>query len=193
MKRLTAWTADEIVAYHQRAGVVVFAESQASRVAAAHRLIDKALAKYETGAVIWEPGCGAGDVSGPYAERHTVIGIEAVPEAARLAIERYPSMTVLLQRAEEIAPQLSNLLVMTEFLEHLDDPIVFTDRWIPMAEQIVIGHPLNDPGGLEDGHAWSYDLDDFKGWFRRHEFTLAEYETFSMGSFPEMVMGWGHR
>lgn len=193
MKRLTTWTADEIVAYHQRAGVVVFADSQSNRIALAHRMIERVLANYKVGALIWEPGCGAGDVSGPYAVLHTVIGVEMVPDAARLARERYPNMTVLESRAEDIRADPFDLLVMTEFLEHLDDPISFMDRWMPMTKHVVIGHPLNDPGGFEDGHAWSYDLGDFKDWFEKYGFTLMEYETFSMGSFPEMVMGWGYR
>lgn len=192
MRRLTTWTAAEIVGYHQNAGVVIFAESQSGRIAMAHQMIEKVLSNYEE-AMIWEPGCGAGDVTGPYAVPHTVTGIEMVIDAVSLARERYPNMIVLESRAEDIAPEPFDLLVMTEFLEHLDDPVPFMDRWMPMAKYAVIGHPLDDPGGLEAGHAWSYDLDDFKDWFEKYGFTLVEYEMFSMGSFPKMVMGWGYR
>jgi hypothetical protein len=102
-------------------------------------------------------------------------------------------MTVLQEKAESVEPTEMDVLVMTEFLEHIDDPLTFTKEWMAKTKNAIIGHPLNDPGTIEPGHAWSYDLYDFKMWFSANGFDLLEFHLFSLGSFPEMVMGIGAR
>jgi len=189
-------TRDEVIAYNLRDGgtaVSVFADTQAYRVDKAKLFVRSALANIPLWATIVEPGCSAGDISGPFAEDGVhVVGIDVVPAAVKLARERYPRMEVIEAEADAMVPRTCDVLVLCEFLEHISDPIAFVKGWLPLARYVVIGHPLNDPGGVEPGHVWSYTLQDYMRWFEIGDHRMLETHLFS-GPFPEMVMGIGTR
>lgn len=199
MKRISTLTDQQIIDYNLRDGgtaYAVFEDTQPDRVRRARGHIDTILARPDVvdlgPMMIVELGCGAGDITGPFSDRHIVMGFDITPAAVRVARERYPRMTVVESRVETLAPTACDILVMTEFLEHVPDPGELVDRWFPKAKYVVVGHPLNDPGDREIGHLWSYDLRDFRGWFLRGGHVLLEHEVFSEG-FPEMVLGHGIR
>jgi hypothetical protein len=193
VRRISTLDHEGIIAYNLRDGgtqATVFADSQSARVERARNFVAR-LAGYVGTARIIELGCSAGDISGPFAEQHSVLGVDVTPRAAELARERWPAMEVRLAKAEDLVPEPCDILVLCEFLEHITDPFVLVAAWLPLARYAVIGHPLNDPG-IEPGHIWSYTLDDYFGWLDAGGHRRIETHLFS-GPFPEMVMGISER
>lgn len=197
--------------YHRgRNDAPEFDQGQPGRIDLARFFIEKMLVKDLTHRPlrIVELGCGAGDVTGPYSmgRRYEiprgsidtkgveVIGVDFVPIAAIKCAERWPGMTFLLSPVEDLTPVDCDLLVMTEFLEHVADPLAITDAWMPHARWALIGHPIDEPDPpYEHGHSWSYSLEDWAQWFGRYNFHIWERVLFPMGSYNTMVMGHGSR
>lgn len=196
MRRLQRWTRDEIIAYNLRDGgtaVSIFEDTQRDRVHKAREIISTIVALSPGKAMrIIEPGCSAGDISGYFSADHDVLGFDVVPAAIAATRERYPLMNVKECIAEDQEPQECDILVMCEFLEHIDDPTAFVKAWMPLANYVVIGHPLvRDGHDPEVGHVWAYYPDDFMSWFTLGGHRITQAWTFSMGY--EMIIGWGER
>jgi hypothetical protein len=200
MRRLTSWSRDQIIAYNLRddgEAFSVFENTQRDRVMKARSIIEtigNELIGEQAIAKIVEPGCSTGDISGWFSQYgHEVIGIDVTPGACRAARERWPRMEVIEGIAEDMEPIDCDVLVLCEFLEHIDDPIAFVKAWGPHARFMVIGHPLvGDGHDQEVGHVWAYTPDDYRAWF-----PLAGHEAKEAWSFPmagyHMVIGWGQR
>lgn len=213
MRRINNSAARDQLAYHLgRNDAPEFDVGQPGRIDLARFFIEKMLLKDLTRRPlrIVELGCGSGDVTGPYAgngkegpvymfPRGTidckdieVIGIDVVPVAAEKIGRRFPYMTSIVSPVEMLAPIDCDLLVMTEFLEHVTDPVKITSDWMPHARMALIGHPLDEPDpGYEHGHSWSYDDEDWLDWFRNNGFNVWERMHFPMGYWDRMVMGHG--
>ena len=194
MRRISSFTAEQVIEYNLRDGgtaYTIFEDTQTYRVGKARWFVDALLQNIPAPAVIVEPGCSAGDISGWFSRDHKVIGIDVVPAAVKTARARYPSMEVIEAQADIAEPIECDILVLCEFLEHIHDPVGFAVNWMKKARYTLIGHPLNDPGGIEPGHIWSYDLQDYRGWWENDYYEI-ETHLFS-GPFPEMVMGIGAR
>lgn len=195
MKRLHEATHEEVIAYNLRddgQAVTIFEQVQPYRVQKARSFVRAVLNNYTTRAIIIEPGCSSGDVSGFFSNEHDVCGIDVVPAAVQATRSRWPRMNVLHAQAEDIAPVDCDILVLCEFLEHITDPVDFVQRWLPLAKHVVIGHPLNDLG-YEPGHVWSYTYEDYLNWFVLGGHQMVETHLFAMDPFPEMVLGLGRR
>ena len=196
MRRLNGMNLDEIIAYNRRDGgtaVSIFADTQADRVNKAREYIAKII-KLEgfKRAVIWEPGCSAGDISGYFTPQHEANGIDVSPAAVDATRSRYPEMHVAEMKVEDVFPQPCDILVLCEFLEHIVDPIKLVRDWMPMAKYVVIGHPLVGDGmDPEIGHLWAYDTIDFDRWWSFGGHSMVEAVTFNMGY--RMILGWGAR
>jgi hypothetical protein len=193
VQRISDLTHEGIIGYNLRDGgtaVTIFADAQSYRVDKARSFVAGLLGYVGAPdrARIVELGCSAGDIVGPFAAEHDVWGVDVVPAAVELTRERYPAMKVDQAVVETIEPQPCDILVLCEFLEHIDDPDALVRAWLPLAKYAVIGHPLNDPGGIEPGHIWSYTLDDYRRWHTIGAHGMIETHLFS-GPFPEMVMG----
>lgn len=195
MRRLTEWTAEDLAAYNLRGDgqeFTIFQDSQRPRVDLARGLIHNIIGR-EKGRDrmrIVELGCSAGDISGYFSwEDHDVMGVDLVPGAVDAARARYPQMTVMKSDATAMTPTPCDILVLTEFLEHIDDPIGLVKRWLPLARYAVIGHPVDDPGGIEPGHAWSYNERDFDNWAILGGHQQIESRRFAMGPFEKMIIG----
>lgn len=185
---------EEQIQYHLDDGRAPnFTIGQASRVELAKWLIDRILRKNltERPLTFVELGCGAGDITGPYAEhRITVHGYDVTLGAERESRIRFPAMSFHLQAVEEVEPYACDLLVMTEFLEHVVDPLKIVSDWLPLAKWAIIGHPLNEPDPpIEPGHIWSYTLDDWNNWFRLGNHHIWERYLFPMSGWENMVLG----
>jgi 2-polyprenyl-3-methyl-5-hydroxy-6-metoxy-1,4-benzoquinol methylase len=128
-------------------------------------------------ASIVEPGCSAGDISGPFSEEHNVWGCDIVPAAVAATERRYPKMTVVEGMAENMAPIECDVLVLCEFLEHIHDPMGFVKRWMPLARHTIISHPLVGDGTWdpEPGHIWAYYEEDFRAWWPSGQHDLTGY------------------
>lgn len=217
MRRIGQRTEREALDYHlRRNDTPNFTVGQPGRIDLAHFLIEKILKKDLTRRPLRfiELGCGSGDVTGPYATTSKmvdvttygdrdpvyapvvgstmeieVIGIDVVPAAVR-ARDRFPAMDIIISPVEELQPMECDLLVMTEFLEHVIDPEKIVRDWLPLAKWAIIGHPLDEPDPpYEAGHNWSYTLQDWHRWFELGGHHVWERFLFPMGYWDNMVMG----
>jgi len=197
VKRIWGRTYGEQIDYHLADGrAPIFDEGQPGRVAKAREYVSRLLYELDLGrpAVIREIGCGAGDISGRFSWDHEVYGYDVVPLAEDVVAERFPKMHFQLIEAERVTPAKCDILVLCEVLEHLHDPLKIVDAWLPLAKSVVIGHPLNEPEPYVDpGHIWRYDKEDYENWYIVGGHTMVETVQFSMGPFPEMVLGYGKR
>lgn len=195
MRRIQGWTREQIIAYNLRydgTAVSIFEDTQHDRVRRARELVAKILPQCPPRAKIVEPGCSAGDISGWFSEDHDVEACDVVPAAVAATRERYPLVKVEQCLAEDWAPRECDILILCEFLEHIDDPVAFVQAWLPLAKFVIIGHPLVEDGwDPEEGHIWAYWEQDFVDWFTMGGHLLRELFTFPMGY--HMVMGWGER
>lgn len=197
MRRLSNLTYEEIIAYNLRDDgneFTVFLDTQTDRVIKARELVANCLAhvRDHRSRVIVELGCSAGDIVGAFAKEHHCIGYDVTPGACRAARERYPDLTVVEIAVEDVPPFPTDVLILCEFLEHVVDPVGLVKAWMPLAETVVIGHPLvgngDDP---EYGHLWAYEPRDFDAWFPMGGHVMDEAYSFDMGY--QMVIGRGHR
>jgi len=189
-------TFTEQIDYHLADGrAPEFDKGQRGRVNLARSYIKAILTKIPRPLRIVELGCGSGDVSGPYArEGIEVIGVDVTQAAALACMRRWPAMTFLLSPVEKLRPTECDVLVMTEFLEHVADPKAVADAWMPLAKWAVIGHPIDEPDPpIEMGHAWSYSVDDWVAWFEDRSYTVLGRTEFPMGPYPHMILGYGQR
>jgi len=195
MRRQTGMDHEAIIAYNLRGGgeeYTVFEYAQADRVLKARAIIEHIIEVDGAIERIIEPGCSTGDIVGFFQDRIEAVGIDVTPGAARAAIERWPKMKVIEARVENVEPMPCDILVMTEFLEHIIEPKTFIRKWAPLARYIVVGHPLVGDGfDPEEGHPWAYYDVDFANWFPEGGHEMVEAWTFPMGY--HMVIGWGKR
>lgn len=204
MERLWPRTYEEQIQYHLDDGrAPEFDKGQPGRIDLARFCLDKILARALTyrPLKLVELGCGAGDITGPYAmpeawgkHRVEVHGYDVVPMAQETCARRWPFMEFHLGPVEEAEPQDCDLLVLCEFLEHVDDPQAIIKKWLPKAKWVIIGHPLYEPNPpYETGHIWSYTLEDWWAWFTDNDYTIIEQFRFPMAPYTDMVLGYGVR
>jgi hypothetical protein len=211
--RLWDRTLQEQITYHLRDGRAPEFDKggQAVRVRLARHIIDNLILDHMPGALrgqrlkIVELGCGAGDISGPYSNPVVlsggapttpadVHGFDLTQAAADTCARRWPRMTVTIKPVEEIEPIDCDILVLCEFLEHIDDPVSLVKKWLPHAAWVIIGHPLNEPNPpYETGHIWSYSLEDWLGWFELGGHYSWDRFVVPMGPYESMIMGYGSR
>jgi hypothetical protein len=196
MRRIQGWTREQIIAYNLRydgTAVSIFADTQTGRVNKAREIISTIMSRSSGKRMkIIEPGCSAGDISGFFSEDHDVLGYDVVPAAVAATRERYPKMEVIECIAEDQEPQSCDILVLCEFLEHIDDPVALVKTWMPLAQYVVIGHPLVEDGwDPEEGHIWAYYPSDYDAWWPMGGHRMVESWTFPMGY--NMIIGWGER
>ena len=194
MRRLAGWRPQEIIDYNLRDGgtqFTNFADGQPARVDKAREIIANLVTRIEGPANIVELGCSSGDISGFFAEDHLVSGFDVVPAAVRATIERWPRMNVELTKVEDVLPFGCDILVLTEMLEHVHDPIKLVTDWMPKARYVVIGHPLvGDGPDQEAGHVWGYTDYDFQMWFAMTGHHVRQAWEFDMAGY-RMILGWG--
>lgn len=198
VKRLWDRSLDQQIDYHLHDGRAInMTFTQSNRVELAKTLVRMVLEKTPGPATIVELGCGAGDISGPFSnEGHHVLGVDVVPAAGQACAERWPSMEFQLGRIEDVTPRQSTMLILCETLEHLTYPMAIIQAWLPLADWVLISHPLHEPNPpYESGHLWSYDEDDFNNWFPTggHERLPGWTFTFEMGTYKTMIAGLGKR
>jgi hypothetical protein len=213
MNRLWPRTQQEQIDYHlRRNDTPNFSEGQPGRIDIARFLVDKIIKK-DIGATLTdrplkfvELGCGSGDITGPYSQPIwvgdrkilsgdvEVYGYDVVPQAAVSVGARFPNMHIEIGPVEEVEPFECDLLVMCEFLEHVNDPWSIVNAWMPKAHFAIIGHPLDEPSPpYETGHIWSYNLGDWQAWFEATGHHVWERFLFPMGYYDNMVIGHGSR
>lgn len=197
MRRISDLTAEQVIAYNLRDNgnaVAIFQDTQSERVNRARKMVADIIGRNPAHRhKIIELGCGAGDISGPFSHIHEVIGIDVTPGAVAKAKERFPDMIAVEGNAEAGPVGSCDILILTEFLEHIQAPLTLVGAWLPYAKYAVIGHPLNDPGGLEAGHVWSYNEDDYVMWHVLGGHRAISTEFFSMPPFPGMIIGSSER
>src|SRR5271166_1794331 len=166
MKALRQRSAEEGREFHNRIEPRVYAENevQKERIKRSRKMLHQCVGDRK-GLHIVELGCGTMDISGPFALKHQVQGMECNYDAAAIACERWPGAVI---NNISFQPESSDVLVLCEFLEHITNPAKLVQEWLPLTEQSIISHPLNgdltnDLSGGE--HQWSFDESDFANWF----------------------------
>jgi hypothetical protein len=167
---------------------------QKGRILKARSLLNVALRWAGHKAKIIELGCGAADISGPFAEKHDVLGVDVVLAAEQAAKYRFPHIRFLRERLERVEPVECDVLILCEVLEHIADPMAIVEKWLPLAGASIIGHPLSAPDeDPEEGHCWSFTQNDFTDWFVRGGHELKHQEIFEMTCYKKMALGIGRR
>jgi 2-polyprenyl-3-methyl-5-hydroxy-6-metoxy-1,4-benzoquinol methylase len=195
MRAMKHRSASEGADFHQEICRVYENDSiHGERILKARNYIRKYLPQSTAKAIV-ELGCGAGDICGAFQDEALVMGIDVSEKAIETARERFPNGQFSLNRADMMYPMSTGILVLSEFLEHLEEPRELVNRWAKRCEYMLISHPLNEPldSGLSAGeHQWSFDIGDFHGWFSDNNFQLLEEQEFAMGSYT-CVMGIGRK
>lgn len=153
-----------------------------------------------TKAKIVELGCGTADISGAFASRgasdgHDVRGVDCARAQIDIARIRWPKGDWLLGPVEYFAVQDCDVLILCEFLEHVENPRNLVEQWLPRAANVIISHPLDEPVGSHlsgDDHVWSFSEHDFDEWFRLGGHDVIEKRVFAMGAYT-VAMGLGKR
>jgi len=196
MQRMKERSDEEQLVIHEQNNLAPVWETSAHsyRILLARRYIEKAIAGFGRRVTIIDLGVGSGDISGPFSYDHRVIGIDLTEDSVEVCARRYPKLEHVLSRIEDAPAIECDILVACEVLEHLPRPLETYRRFALHAGSVVIGHPLNEPDpSTEYFHLWRYDEQDFANWFTTSGHHLVEQETFSMGGFPSMILGWGSR
>jgi len=197
MKALKQRTAQAGIEFHSSLKPRVYAqdEVQKDRIMRSQAWVAKCLPNPLTdpdSKRIIELGCGTLDISGTFSQRHLVYGVECNNKAVQIAAERWPYAHL---NSISLQPEACDVLILCEFLEHIPDPVGLVTAWLPLAEQVVISHPLNGDieGDLSGGeHQWSFDESDFANWFSIGGHELVEHEVFKMEGY-EIILGRGER
>ncbi len=193
MKALRQRSPEEGVSFHQKLEPRVYAgdEVQRNRIERSRDFLTACL-DGRKGLRIIELGCGTMDISGPFSEDNDVWGVECNLAAAELAAARWPNARLNLG---SLQPESCDVLVLCEFLEHIPEPHELVKAWLPLAEQVILSHPVNGDltGDLSNGeHQWSYDEADFRNWFVSGGHELVAQEVFKMGGY-DIIIGRGRR
>jgi len=197
MRRINEWNHEQIIDYNLRGGgneFSIFEDTQTDRVRLTQAVIDILLLRLDGPAVINEPGCSTGDISGPYAaEGHDVWACDVTPGAYQEAQKRYPRLKIDNVTAESVEPKHGDILVMCEFLEHIIDPVGFAGKWMPKSKYAIISHPVMEDGkDPEIGHLWAYYPQDYVNWFAWNNYHIMGTTRWNMGFYP-MVLIWGEK
>jgi len=166
---------------------------QAERILLSRELVSEAIAVLRAGNSskrlhILELGCGRADISGYFSVEHSVMGYECCPRAALGARHDWPWMDARIADAQTAPAEECDIVILTEFLEHVFDPFDIVRRWLPLAKYSVISSPNQGDRGdfREGGHLSSFDPEDFPALFsaggheivKKHEFPMAMYQMF---------------
>ncbi len=194
MKVLRHRNAEEGLAVHTAVEPRIYSDDavQRDRIERARRMVRDAMGTPYHAQRIIELGCGTLDICGPFSLLNEVHGVECNPAAVAIAAERWPNAKL---NALTLAPESSDIVVLCEFLEHVENPSEVVSGWLPLAKRSVISHPLDGDltGDLSAGeHQWSFSMEDFLGWFELGGHKLVEHEVFRMGGY-QIVMGRGER
>lgn len=186
------------VEHHRNLDVRVYEGdwAQGPRIQKARELAGRALGELgNREAHILELCCGTADISGQFSAEHRVTGVDCNQAAIEEANRRFPEGLWRGLAIPADYPEATDLLILCETLEHLEDPKKLVAAWLPLAKHCVISHPLDEPMGcgLSVGdHQWSFDMADFLSWFAVGGHELVEYELFEMGGY-KAVIGRGRR
>jgi 2-polyprenyl-3-methyl-5-hydroxy-6-metoxy-1,4-benzoquinol methylase len=191
MKALKERSHQDGLNFHRITPARVYAESdvQKVRIERTRKMLGDALGGRK-GCRIVELGCGVCDISGPFSEKHSVIGVECNQEAIILASKCWPLLSM---NTMSLQPEVCDVLVLCEFLEHIADPLELVRSWLPLAKQVIISHPLNGDikRDLSAGeHQWSFGSVDFRNWFVIGGHSLEAEEVFPMGEY-QIILGRG--
>lgn len=193
MKPIQQRSADEGVGHHRTTGPRVYDGDWVhdNRLREVRKLIAKYLPFCSKDII--ELGCGTGDISGPFAEEAMVLGFDCNDDAVKLAKKRFPLGCFMQGEIDKLYPTHCGVLVLSEVLEHLHDPLGLVKKWGALCEYMVISHPLDEDvrSGLSGGdHQWSFDEKDFAEWFQG--FQILDKQVVEMGSY-RCILGAGKR
>lgn len=193
MKALQQRDANAGIKLHMRTAPRIYSddEVQKHRIFRSRMMLGACLGERK-GLRVVELGCGTMDISGFFAHKHEVHGVECNGRAAVSASERWPLAHL---NNFSLQPESCDVLVLCEFLEHIPNPLDLVSAWLPLVEQVVISHPLNGDltGDLSGGeHQWSFDESDFANWFSLGGHELVAHEVFKMEGY-DIILGRGRR
>jgi SAM-dependent methyltransferase len=191
-------SAEQGIAHHSAVPARIYTEHpiMADRIVRTVRVAQEALASVgRDRRVVYELGCGTGDISGQLAWACNVVGYDCHPGAILKANERWGKYkpAYLEQSIESVEPSSGDLLILCEILEHIYDPVALVKKWLPHFKTVVISHPIDGDlkGDISGGdHAWSYSVDDFCRWFELGGHEIQTPELFEIGQY-KVALAWG--
>jgi hypothetical protein len=206
MKRMVERTITEGVTHHIRNPVRVYSEDpvQADRINRTREMCRLAMKGFEFARKgklkMVEVGCGAADIAGWLAKNYTewhATGIDCNTGCLIEATLRYAPNFIGIHGAITQAgygPPV-DLVILSEVLEHLDDPTAVAGSWLRRARTSVISHPLDEPehSQLSGGdHTWSLSEKDHRAFFEAGGHVVDETVTFQEAAFT-IILSRGHK
>jgi 2-polyprenyl-3-methyl-5-hydroxy-6-metoxy-1,4-benzoquinol methylase len=207
MKRMVERTAQQGVVHHIQNPVRVYGEDdiQKDRIHRTIQMARKAMAGIRTNGTkkLFEVGCGTADISGALSYLHgpyswMCYGIDCHQGALLEAMMRYNPrfFTPIFAAISPIGPgPLVEMVILSEVLEHLEQPQEVAKSWLRRSHGSVISHPLDEPvpSSLSGGdHTFSFTEDDHRNFFASGGHSIDESETFEMGAY-KIILSRGHR
>jgi 2-polyprenyl-3-methyl-5-hydroxy-6-metoxy-1,4-benzoquinol methylase len=180
---------DNSLKTHQEGQARIYTRtSQLARIRLSREYLKLALGLCERPKKICEVGCGTMDISGPFAEKYDVIGIDCNLKCVPIIQQRHPKASFEAHDLSVFAGVDCDVLVACEVLEHVLQPIELMKRLMPKAKTVVISHPLNEVDNRKNNeHYWRYSRQDFKAWFSDNNFELVKAKAFQNGCYYSIV------
>lgn len=145
---------------------------------------------------IIELGCGTADICGAFSHERSVKGYDCSEGAIREARARFPQGEFFVAGIHEVEPTELGVIVLSEVLEHLEDPFAIVEKHLPLAEFSVISHPIHEPltSGMSAGeHQWGeISMADHISFFTRGGHEVLHTEEIDLGGL-RVVMSRGRR
>jgi hypothetical protein len=205
LKALTTRSALEGIAHHVKNPVRIYEDDglQCVRIENTRSMVCRAQGTGFIGNIdrkMVEVGCGCADISGWVASNTFgwhAYGIDCHGHSLLEAQLRYGhKFTPIASEIFPIGPgPLVDLVILSEVLEHLNDPNEIAESWLKRARASVISHPLGeaDNSQLSGGdHCFSFDENDHKHFFDLGGHEILESTTFPVGAYT-IILSRGKR
>lgn len=140
---------------------------------------------------IVELGANGGDITGFFSWGHDVTQFEISHHCLSYIAKTYPWVKVRCEDFTAIKPIDCDILVLSEVLEHLADPLKVVKDWLPRAKYALISSPLEGDlksDGSAGEHVHSFSASDFNDFVEAGLHTVVKEVTFQMGIYTIQQM-----
>ena len=197
-------TAAEGVTHHQQIPVRVYINDSVQKpridrsVRMAYAALVPKIVSRQTSINVMEVGCGTGDIAGSLAELlpgNYIVGVDCNEAAIAEAKLRWRHAKFIHSAIGDSLKSQWDLVILCEFLEHVENPVMVAKGCLSHADSSLISHPLNETRGSTcsgGDHQWSFTMEDHFDFFFVGGHRTVETEQFKMGEY-QMIISRGQK